>query len=134
MKHETTAMRLREALSDSGLSARELSENAGILESSVSHYVNGSHKPSNINAGKMADVLKVNPLWLMGFDVPKYQPTESGTKRIYYLDPETAALAQELHDNRDLRMLFDAARDAKPSDLQIIADLAKRLKETNPDG
>ena len=40
---------------------------------SFSQYINGSHTPSNISSGKIAAVLKVNPLWLMGFDVPKYE-------------------------------------------------------------
>lgn len=72
MKHEITAKRLREAMNDVGLKQRELSEKANVAESSVSHYYNGTHTPSNISAGKLAMVLGVNPVWLMGFDVPKY--------------------------------------------------------------
>ena len=30
----------------------------------------------------------------------------------YYLNDETAKMAQEIFDNKELRMLFDAARDA----------------------
>jgi transcriptional regulator with XRE-family HTH domain len=52
----------------------------------------------------------------------------------YYFDDDTAQKAQELFDNPDLRMLFDAARDSKPEDLQMAADMLKRFKETNPDG
>lgn len=52
----------------------------------------------------------------------------------YYLDKETAATAQELYENKDLRMLFDAARDARPEDLKMAASMLKRFKETNPDG
>ena len=46
----------------------------------------------------------------------------------YYTNPETAKLAQELFENHDLRILFDAARDSDPKDLQMAADLLKRLK------
>ena len=52
----------------------------------------------------------------------------------YYLDEDTAKIAQEIYDNKDLRILFDAARDAKPQDLKMAADMLKRFKETNPDG
>lgn len=72
MKNELTALRLLEAMSDNSITQRELSERAKIKEASISQYVNGSHAPSNISAGKIADVLGVNPAWLMGFDVPKY--------------------------------------------------------------
>ena len=69
MKYEKTAKRLMKALSDNNMRAQELSNKTGIGKSSISHYINGSHAPSNISAGKMADVLGVSPLWLMGFDV-----------------------------------------------------------------
>ena len=52
----------------------------------------------------------------------------------YYLDKETAATAQELYENKELRVLFDAARDARPEDLKMAADMLRRFKETNPDG
>lgn len=53
---------------------------------------------------------------------------------VYYTDPETARIAQEVFDNPDLRMLFSAARDAKPEDIKLAADMLRRFKETNPDG
>lgn len=69
MKHELTAKRLQTAMSNANITAQELSNKSGVAKSSISQYVNGSHKPSNISSGKMASVLNVNPLWLMGFDV-----------------------------------------------------------------
>ncbi|MFR6462050.1 MAG: helix-turn-helix domain-containing protein [Anaerostipes hadrus] len=41
-----------------------------VSKASISQYLNGSHAPSNISSGKMAKILNVNPVWLMGFDVP----------------------------------------------------------------
>lgn len=68
MKYEETARRLKKALSDNDMKAQELADKCGINKASISQYVNGSHKPSNIKAALMADVLGVNALWLMGFD------------------------------------------------------------------
>lgn len=70
MKHELTAKRLQIAMSNANITAQELSNKSSVAKSSISQYVNGSHKPSNISSGKMASILNVNPLWLMGFDVP----------------------------------------------------------------
>ena len=70
MKFEVTAKRIRQALSRADMSAKDLSEKTGVQEASISQYVNGSHKPSNISAGKIGKVLGVDPLWLMGFEVP----------------------------------------------------------------
>lgn len=70
MKHELTAKRLQLAINNANMSAQELSNRSGVAKASISQYVNGSHKPSNISSGKLAPILDVNPLWLMGFDVP----------------------------------------------------------------
>ncbi len=69
MKNELTAKRLQKALSDMNMKPQELADRSGVSKSSISQYVNGSHVPSNISSGKMAKILNVNPLWLMGFDV-----------------------------------------------------------------
>ena len=71
MKNELTAKRLTKALSDNNMRAQDLADATGINKASISQYVNGTHAPSNISAGKMGNVLKVSPLWLMGLDVPE---------------------------------------------------------------
>lgn len=52
----------------------------------------------------------------------------------YYVNNETKELAEFLHSNPDYKILFDAARDSRPEDLKMAADLLLRLKGTNPDG
>jgi hypothetical protein len=42
-------------------------------------------------------------------------------------------VAQEVFDNPDLRILFDAARDAKPEDLRLAAEMLRKFKAANPD-
>lgn len=69
MKNEVTAKRLQLALSNANMNQQELVEKSGVGKASISQYINGSHAPSNISAGKIAKVLGVEPLWLMGFDV-----------------------------------------------------------------
>ena len=52
----------------------------------------------------------------------------------YYANEDTARAAQQIFDDPYLRILFDAAQDSRPEDLQMAADLLRRLKKTNPDG
>ena len=47
----------------------------------------------------------------------------------YYIDAETAALAQKLLTDPNYRILFDAAQDSRPEDMQMVADLLRRFKE-----
>lgn len=77
MKCELTALRLKEALGESGLIPQELADLSGVAKASISQYLNGSHAPSNISSAKMGKVLRVEPMWLMGFDVPKKKELNS---------------------------------------------------------
>ena len=70
MKHEVTAKRLQTALTNANITQQELADKSKVNKASISQYINGSHKPSNISSGKMAEILDVNPMWLMGYDVP----------------------------------------------------------------
>lgn len=55
-------------------------------------------------------------------------------KQGYYYNEETAKVAQELFENPDLRMLFDAGRNATPEQLRMAAQMLRMFKEGNPDG
>ena len=74
MKHIETANRINEALAESGLTAQELANRTGLNKASISQYRNGTHRPSNKTSALIGEVLDVNPLWLMGFDVEKKEP------------------------------------------------------------
>lgn len=74
MKNALTAKRLSDTLNACGLTAKELADKSGVSKNSISQYINGVHAPSNISAGKMAKVLGVSPVWLMGLDVPAESP------------------------------------------------------------
>ena len=78
---KVSSRRLGSLLSELGISQQELADKSGVLKSSISQYLTERATPSNINAGKMAKVLSVDPLWLMGYDVPmRKENSDSGTK------------------------------------------------------
>lgn len=86
----------------------------------------GKLKTSMVSADKLkkiADYFGVPMEYLLTGEAPEY-----------YTDPEAAKVAQEIFDNPDLRILFDAAKDASPDDLKLTAEMLKRMKATNPDG
>ncbi len=69
MKNELTAKRLQFALSNASMQQQELAERSGVSKASISQYINGSHTPSKISSAKIGNILNVEPMWLMGFDV-----------------------------------------------------------------
>lgn len=107
------SLRTKKGLSQAKL-AQELKLSTGI----IGMYESGRRMPSIEAQEAIADYFNVTLDYLMGRD----------PKSIYYLDPETANLAQELFENPDLRILFDAAQNSKPQDLKLAADLLKRMK------
>lgn len=47
----------------------------------------------------------------------------------YYIDPETARLAQELKDNPDLRVLLDASRNLNPKEMKALIAFIEAHKD-----
>lgn len=71
-----------------------------------------------VRLDKIADYFGVSVDYLMTGE----QPTD------YYLNPETAQIAQEIFDNPELHTLFDSARDASPDDLKTVQLMLEALK------
>lgn len=38
----------------------------------------------------------------------------------YYINPETAAIAQEIYEDKDRRLLFDASKDLTPEQIKLL--------------
>jgi len=53
------------------------------------------------------------------------------TTQPYYLDVQTAEMAQELHDNPEMRILFDASKKLSPEEMQIVINVANGLKKNH---
>lgn len=114
-----------------GINDFAVSKATGIAPASMSDWKNGRTELKIDKLQKIADYFDVSIEYLItGKDTEKV--SDSGEK--YYFSNETAEMAQELFENKDIRMLFDAARDSKPEDLRMAADLLLRLKGTNNDG
>ena len=73
---------------------------------------------------KDADVAKATGIYKSTFSDWKYGRSV----------PKIDKLQQDIFDDSDLRALFDAAKNSRPQDLQMAADLLRRLKDTNRDG
>lgn len=52
----------------------------------------------------------------------------AGEQKDYYFDDETAKLAQELFENKELRALFDVQRGMSAEDLRALYGMALALK------
>jgi len=117
--------RLKFFLEQNSMTQKELADHLGVTAAAVSNWCNGIKTPRMSTIDSMCKLFGCNRE-----DFYK----EDSSKIAYYLNPETAAVAQQIFDDPDLHALFDAARDSKPEDLRTAADILKRFKETNPEG
>ena len=67
---ETCATRIARALSIRGMRQYELCEKTKIPKSAISQYVSGAFEPKQDRIFLIAQALNVDPVWLMGYDVP----------------------------------------------------------------
>lgn len=100
-----------------GVNMSTVSREAGIPLSTLTDWKAGRYTPKMDKLQKIADYFGVSVKYLT-----------TGIEDGYYENDETAAIAQEIFDSPDLRVLFDAARDADPDDLKTTYDMLMALK------
>ena len=101
------------------ISQGNLEKELGFSNGSISKWKTSMPKPERLQ--KIADYFGVSVDYLM-----TGKEKEGGER--YYLNEETTKMAQTIFENKELRMLFDAAQDASPDDLQAVHSMLLALK------
>ena len=128
MKISNFAKRLKEAMDIRKVSQTELHEKTGIGKPSINAYLKGEYKAKQDKVDLIAEALRVDPTWLIGYDVPMERSSRESFGNVYYTDPETAELAEKLRTDPDMKILFSAAKDLTPEEMQQAADYVNYLK------
>ena len=119
----TTVEKIKKICKERKIPISRLEKECGFANGYIGQLKKGSIPSDRLI--KICDFLGITPSVLIEGADPN---------NTYYVNPETAKVAQDIFENKDLRILFDAAKDAKPEDLKMAADMLKRFKETNSDG
>ena len=119
------AKKLNFYMAKCGKTQNDLVHDFGYRASTVSDWCNGKKLLRMDKIQALADYFGVEKSDLIE-DKPKNDK--------YYLDPETASIAEQIYNDPNLRVLFDAARDSSPENMRLAAEMLKRMKDTNPDG
>lgn len=123
---------LNQLLADRHKTQAEVANIIGVSPQTFNTWCQGKAMPRMGKIQLLADYFGLNKSYLIEkHDNPA---PDSQTKHAYYLDDDTAAMAQALFEDKNYRLLFDAAKDSRPEDLQMVADMLNRLKATNPEG
>lgn len=98
----------------------------GLTTATISNWKAGRYTPKQDKLQKIADYFGVTLEYLMTGE-------EKEADR-YYINEETAKVAQEIFENRELRALFDVQRDMEADDLRALHNMALALKRKERGG
>lgn len=115
------AKNLRYYLNKNNMTQAELAKRLNVGTTSVYNWCNGIKSPRMDKVDAMCDIFNCKRSNLI-------EDKEHVEENEYYLDPETAKKAQEIFENKQLSLLFDAARDAEPEDLETVHTMLLALK------
>ena len=113
-----------------GISVDALAKKLGKNRATIYRYESDEIKDMPLSVLEpLAEALHTTPGYLMGYS-EEYEEKPSG----YYFDEETARLAQELYDNKDLGLLMSASRKMRPEELRKLTAFVEALiKEEHGD-
>jgi transcriptional regulator with XRE-family HTH domain len=79
---EKCATRIAKALSIRGMRQADLCEKTKIPKSAISQYISGAFEPKQDRVFLISQALNVDPVWLMGYDVPMEKKEQPDNKKI----------------------------------------------------
>lgn len=103
-----------------GLKDSNVASMAKIGKSTFSDWKSGRSEPKNEKLAKIANALDVSLDYLIN--------GREDDEEKYYINDETAEVAQEIFENRELRALFDVQRNMSADDLKALHNMALALK------
>ena len=92
-------------MNERGLRIADVAKATGISYSTFTDWKAGRYTPKAEKRQIIADFFNVPLEYLDTGEMPEQ----------YYFNPETAQIAQEIYDDKDLHALFDAARGSSPT-------------------
>ena len=103
-----------------GITAYKFCKETGISQSTISTW----KKKKNIISGEIAQTIAN----YFNVSVDYLMTGEEKEADRYYINEETAQVAQEIFENKELRALFDVQKDMEPDDLRALHNMALALK------
>lgn len=100
-----------------------VSKATGISTATLTSWKQGKYTPKQDKLQLIADYFGVSFEYLM-----TGEDKSDLLDKKYYINEETAEMADKIFHNKELRLLFDAAQDAQPEDLETVHQMLLALK------
>ena len=120
--------RLNEALSIRNIKPVELAEKLGVTEGTISQYRKGTTKAKSDRLYEIAQILDVDPVWLMGVDVPMTKQERIKDIVKYFASPSIKEIEEEEFISRIEKALalYDQYENATPDNRSMVDFALKR--------
>lgn len=112
---EPCSVRIRKALSIRNMTQADLCAKANISKSTLSEYLKGKYEPKQDKTFLISQALNVDPVWLMGYDVPMEKKEQPAIKQI----PPTEQQLSE-GEMKWLQLFRDLPEDRRESALDAL--------------
>lgn len=119
--------KITELKKQKGLTNAKLAELSGVPLGTISKIASGQTKDPQIGAL----VAIANALECSIEDLVDETSSDNKETNSYYLSDEVSKMAQEIYDNPELRILFDASKKLEKEDILTVVSLVKRMKGYN---
>lgn len=120
---ESFATRLREALIFRDMTQAELCRLSATPKSSMSQYLSGRNLPKQDRISTYASILRVNPVWLLGYDVDRENPVP-----ILQPSPDELVFRVPISDEQSIEDIEHLLQNCNLSDLDRISAFVEYLK------
>ena len=112
--------KFKKLLDSRGVTPYRVSKETGLSTATLSDWKNRKSVPKRDKIEKICEYFNVSPSY--------FYEDEDDNNTKYYLNNETAQVAQEIFENKELRALFDVQKDMEPEDLKALHNMALTLK------
>ena len=125
----TYSIRIRELRKNKSLSQEQLADKLGVTKQAVSQMERGARKPSVTMLEALCDFFNVSTDYLLGKeDVTIRIVDGDGIRKLDSVNSEIDRIAKIIRDNPTMHNLFNIARNCTPDNLELIAEVLKRMK------
>ena len=114
--------KIRQKREELGYTQEELANKLGYKsKTTIAKIESGANDIVQSKVVEFAKALNTTPAFLMGWE------DDADDKQAYYLDSDTAAMAEEYHKRPEMKILFDASRKATKEDIEQVANILKKM-------
>ena len=118
--NEIIARNISHFMQLNGLTQSDLAAKLDVSEASISNWINARKSPRMDKVDEMCRLFKIKRSDLL--------IDHSSDKESYFLDTESQKIADDIKNNKQLKLLFSAARDVSPENLELAHQMLLALK------